>query len=68
MHGINKGKAGKAQSLRIPHTVWDLEVDLACLAGHILDAMATYRSPDNLLVFDHAVIQAAMTNFIEGML
>ncbi|CAL1173949.1 unnamed protein product [Cladocopium goreaui] len=66
MHNINKGKAGKAQSLRIPQTVWDLEVDLACLAGHVLDAMSSYRNPENLLVFDEAVIKAAMTNFIEG--
>ena len=68
MHNIAKGKAGKAQSLRISQTVWDLEVDLACLAGHILDAMASYRTPDTLLVFDQAVIKAAMTNFIEGTL
>lgn len=68
MHNINKGKAGKAQSLRIPQTVWDLEVDLACLAGHVLDAMSSYRNPENLLVFDEAVIKAAMTNFIEGTL
>ena len=63
-----RGKAGKAQSLRIPQTVWDLEVDLACLAGHVLDAMSSYRNPENLLVFDEAVIKAAMTNFIEGTL
>ena len=67
-HTVTKKKAGKAQILRLPSHVWELEADVACLAGTILEKMRSFRDPSNLLVFPVETIKMVMTHFIEGLL
>lgn len=68
VHGVTKKKAGKAQILRLPNHVWELEADVACLAGTILQKMQSFRDPSNLLVFPVETIKMVMSRFIEGLL
>ena len=68
IHDVTKRKAGKAQSLRVPQATWDLEADLACLGGFILESMKTHRDPENLVVFPVETIATVLTSFIEGFL
>ena len=68
VHGVTKKKAGKAQILRLPNHVWELEADVACLAGTILQKMQSFRDPSNLLVFPVETIKMVMSHFIEGLL
>ena len=66
IHDLTKRKAGKAQTLKVSPSTWELEADVACLAGHIFNVMQTYRDPENLIVFDASTIPTAMGHFVEG--
>ena len=68
VHSVLKGKAGKAQVLRLTPSVWDQEADISCVAGSVLEKMQSFRDPQNLLVFQPDTVKAAMTRFIEGIL
>ena len=66
IHDLTKRKAGKAQTLKVSPSTWELEADIACLAGHIFHHMQTYRDPENLIVFDASTIPTAMNHFVEA--
>lgn len=68
IHSLTKQKAGRAQILRVPSHVWDIECDVCCLAGHVLEMMRTHRTPDNHLRFTPEALKTVMTQFIEGIL
>ena len=68
LHQVTKTKAGKAQVLRLPPTQWDMEADVACLAGAVLEKMQSFRDPNNLLTVPAETIQSVMSRFIEGCL
>lgn len=67
MHDVTKRKAGRAQSLRTPPATWELEADLACIAGHILEGMRAHMNPENLVVFPPDTMHSVLTRFIEGL-
>ena len=67
-HTVTKKKAGKAQLLRLPPNVWDLEADVCCLGSAVLEKMSTFRDPSNLLAFPKETLESVMTSFIEGAL
>lgn len=68
LHSLTKQKAGRAQVLRVAAQVWDLEADVSCLAGFVLEEMREHRTPENLLRFPAETLVTVMNQFLEGYL
>lgn len=66
MFDINKSKAGRCQSLKVPLATWNLEADLCAFMRYIMEQMRTHRTSDNNLVFPAEVMKTVMQSFIEG--
>eukprot|EP00435_Cladocopium_sp_Y103_P025652 s2929_g6.t1 len=68
VHSLTKQKAGRAQVLRVAAQVWDVEADVSCLGGFVLEEMRQHRTPENLLRFPGETLITVMNQFIEGYL
>ena len=65
---VTKRKAGRAQVLRLSQDAWDVECDIAALAGFVIDCMGKHRDENNMKVFSDETMSGLVVHFVEGFL
>ena len=71
LHALAVSRSSSStQAVRVTSQQWDKEVNLACVAAYVLEAMKEYRDPDknNSTVFSDSCLKMCRTRFVEGIL